>query len=138
MALIDTLFRQKYGQLLTGNITLNGKIVPVLNKVLNGQAMPYVEILGQNATRNIANKDTFQQDINIPVKIYTNGIGGAGGDLDADLIEQQIIDRLYKLVAIAGFSISQESYTSQSFNSGSGREYQTFKVINFFYHILKN
>jgi hypothetical protein len=135
--LIDKLIRQALASVLVDQITYTGKVVPVFNNVPDNHPMPYIEIIGQNTAVRKANKDRSEFTCNVPIRVMTNSIAGAGGDLQGDDIEQQIIDKT-EVLAITGYSIIQSSYSSQSFYETQGRERQVHKILNFFYTIIKN
>lgn len=62
----------------------------VYNRVPNNASMPYVIIGGQNSSDNQRTKDTFLYEHSILVEIITGNESGAGGDIDADNIADEI------------------------------------------------
>jgi hypothetical protein len=135
--LIDKLLRTAISTALIGRITHNAKEVPLFHKVPDGQRKPFIEIIGQNTLTDGGNKDKRGFTSNVPIRICTTATGGAGGDLEADEIEQMVIDLLDEQISITGYQIVREEYTSQTFNQQFGAEYQTHKILNFYYTIIK-
>lgn len=83
--------------------SLNGVIsCSVYNRVPNNASMPYVIIGGQNTSDNQRTKDTFLYEHSILVEIITGNESGAGGDLDADNIADEICQILNPLT-ISGY-----------------------------------
>ena len=136
--LIDKLIRVNIIEKLKDNVSINGNSVPVFNNVPNSQTKPYIEIIGQNTVTDGGNKDNRAFLSNVPIRILTVGYAGAGGDEEADIIEQQVIDLIDNQVQVQGYSVVSDDYTSLTLNQDNGREYQTNKILNFFFTVYKN
>jgi len=136
--LVDKLLRSAIGTALNGNVLNGTNTVKVYNKVPDGAKMPYIEIIGQNTRTEGGDKDDRGFNVNVPIRILTQAIGGLGGDDEVDDIEQQVIDLLDGQLSIPNHRIVDEEYSSQSFSLQNGAEFQTHKILNFFYQILTN
>ena len=136
--LIDKLIRSAIGTALTGNVLNGANTVKVYNKVPDGALMPYIEIIGQSTRTEGGDKDDRGFNTNVPIRILTKAVNGLGGDEEVDDIEQQVIDLIDGVISISGYRIINTEYTSQSFTQQFGSEFQTHKILNFFYQILKN
>lgn len=82
--------RTKYYELLNGNVTLNGIIVPVFDVTANQQAYPFI-ILDVLTGLPEEDKDLFGSEIIFTIDIVTGySVGGGGGRKDSDLIAGQV------------------------------------------------
>ena len=131
---IDKLLRTAIGTALTGNVMYNGKKIPIYHKIPTGAVKPYIEIIGQSSQKQRRNKDAIGYTSTVPIRILTATIGDTGGDEMVDEIEQQVIDLLDEKQLLNGYTIDSD-YQSQTYNQEFGQEYQTHKIINFFFTI---
>ena len=136
--MVSRILRIAIGEALGVNITLNGKTVPVYHKVPDGAAKPFIEIIDQSETYGKANKDSKEYNGIVPIAVRTSHIGDGGGDIDVDLITEQI-EPIIETIEITGHTII-DNYLSGSIplNKDFGREYQNAKVLNFQFNIIKN
>lgn len=82
--------RTKYYELLNGNVTLNGILVPVFDVTANQQAYPFIILDVLNGLPE-EDKDLFGSEIIFTIDIVTGySVGGGGGRKDSDLIAGQV------------------------------------------------
>ena len=136
--MISRLLRIAISEALTGNITLNSKTVPVYHKVPDGALKPFIEIIDQSESYSKANKDTKEYNGIVPIAVRTSHLGGGGGDIDVDLISEQI-EPLIDTIEISNYSIMDSDLVGTTpLNKDFGNEYQNTKVLNFQFYIIKN
>ena len=136
--MISRLLRIAISEALGTNITLNGKIVPVYHKVPDDAIKPFIEIIDQSESSSKANKDTKEYNGIVPIAVRTSKLGGGGGDLDVDLISEQI-EPLIDTISITNYSIiDSDLIGTTALNKDFGKEYQNTKVLNFQFYIIKN
>lgn len=136
--MISRLLRTAIGAAIGTNITLNGKTVPVYHKVPDGALKPFIEIINQSETYSKANKDTKQYNGIVPIAVRTSHIGGGGGDIDVDLIAEQI-EPIIETIELENYTIMDADLIgSIPLNKEFGREFQNTKVLNFQFNIIKN
>lgn len=135
---VDKLIRTAIATALKGNIIEAGEVVQVYHNAPDDAKKPFIEIIGQSTASNKQNKDNGQFESIVPIRVLTAHIGGGGGDSLADEIEQKVIDLLDDKLTIPDHSIVQTDYNSTSLNQQFGREFQTNKILNFSFTIIKN
>lgn len=136
--LIDKIIRTEIFSVLDNFVIVSGKAIPIYHKVPTDAKKPYVEIIGQSTVKNRSNKDKKGFQSIVPIRVITASLSDSGGDLIADLIEQQVVDLIDDVLVLDGFSIIDSDYQSQSFNQVFGKEYQTHKIINFSFTIIQH
>ena len=137
--MVSRVLRTAIFTALEGLVTLNSKVVPVYHRVPDGASKPFIEIIGQSENSEDGNKDKRKYDTIVPVAVRTSAIGGDGGDLNADLIAEQIETLLIDNLTLEGYTIVNNTIAgSLSDNREFGNEYQSNKFINFQFNIIKN
>jgi len=87
--------RTAYFNALDGNITLNGRVVPPLDRVPADQKAPYIKLSTQTSTEGIGGKkDCKLQETTILLDIVTAYDSSRGGKQDTDLIADQVLQIL--------------------------------------------
>ena len=86
--------RKSVYEALNGNVTLNSANVPVYNVVPSSATSPYILItsLQNNIVQNI--KDTFLMQVQTQIDVVTSFDTNTGGQLNANLIMNQITNLL--------------------------------------------
>ena len=136
--MVSRILRIAIATALDGQITYNGIAVPVYHKVPDGAKKPFIEIAGQSEATEQGNKDTKEYNGIVPIVVRTASLGGGGGDLQSDMITEQI-EPLIDAIELTGYTIFSNSITgSNSDTREFGNEFQTNKITNFQFHIIKN
>ena len=85
----DFILRKAYTTALKGNVTNNGKTVPVYDRVPNGAKPPWIKF-GNQATIDDSDKDKFTTEHLMSLEVHT-AFKAKGGKRQADLISNQIL-----------------------------------------------
>jgi hypothetical protein len=136
--MISRILRTQIFDVLESQIILSGKTIPVYHKVPDGAKKPFIEIIGQSETASKANKDTKEYNGIVPIAIRTGNLGGSGGDLIVDLIAEQI-EPIIDNLELIGYTITDSDLIGGiTDNRSFSNEYQTNKILNFQFNIIKN
>jgi len=89
------IIRQKYIDLLSGQVLLGVTSVPVVDKPSKGQRFPYI-IISQQTSNGSGNscKDIFRHDTTIIFDIVTGFKGEYGGKKHCDIIGDNLLKRI--------------------------------------------
>ena len=85
----DFVLRKAYTTALKGNVTYNGKTVPVYDRVPNTAKAPWIKF-GSMVTANDQDKDHYNSEVLFSLEIHTAFVKG-GGKKQADLISNQVL-----------------------------------------------
>ena len=85
----DFQLRKAYVTALKGNVAINGKTVPVFDRVPNSATAPWIK-LGSMTTINDQDKDQYNTEVQFLLEVHTAFIKG-GGKRDADNISNQVL-----------------------------------------------
>lgn len=85
----DFILRKAYTDALKGNVTYNGKTIPVYDRVPNGASAPWIKF-GSQTTIDDSEKDSYTTERLMTLEVHTAFIKG-GGKKQADLISNQIL-----------------------------------------------
>ena len=85
----DYILRKAYTTALKGNVSYNGKTVPLYDRVPNNANPPWIKF-GSQATIDDSQKDSYTTERLMTLEIHTAFIQ-KGGKKQADLISNQIL-----------------------------------------------
>ena len=111
----DYILRQAYTTALKGNVTNNGKTVPVYDRVPNDAKTPWIKI-GSMVTGNDQDKDNYNTQVLLALEIHTAFIRG-GGKRQGDLISNQVLQLIIgvQLSGSPDFIFSEQRLESKDF-----------------------
>jgi hypothetical protein len=85
----DFVLRKAYTDAIKGNVSYNGKTIPLYDRVPNDAKPPWIKF-GSFATIDSSDKDAFTTERLVSLEVHTAFIRG-GGKKQADLISNQIL-----------------------------------------------
>lgn len=83
--------RKKYIDLITGNISVSGSVVPIYNVVPSTQGTPFIRIYSYIQEEVDANNTSFNTDCITRIEPITSFIGDSGGEYHLNLIIDGIL-----------------------------------------------
>lgn len=81
-------------QRLNGDVYLNGNTVPVYNRIPNRANYPLIRIYSVGNNEVDQNQQSFNLEASIRVEIITRFDGNSGGELDCNLVVDQILNKV--------------------------------------------
>ena len=111
----DFILRKAYTTALKGNITHNGKTVPIYDRVPNDVKAPWIKI-GSMVTANEQDKDHYNTQVLMSLEIHTAFVRG-GGKKQADLISNQVLQLIVgqPLDGTPDFNFHEQKLESKDF-----------------------
>jgi hypothetical protein len=79
---------------LNGDVYLNGNTVPVYNRIPSRANYPLIRIYSVNNSEVDQNQQTFNLEASVRVEIITRYDGNSGGELDCNLVVDQILNKV--------------------------------------------
>lgn len=86
--------RKAFIDRLTGNITVDGITVPVVNVVPSNADFPYVKVYSVSNDEDDLNRSSFNTEAVIRLEVVTRFDYNVGGELQANLITDAILNQI--------------------------------------------
>lgn len=103
------LIRQKYINLIDGNITIDGSGVSIVNRTSTNQTFPFIRIFSYQSEEADQNKTNFATELVTRLEVVTKFDGDSGGEYQCNLIVDGILNLIRTRVNIdltsAGFNV---------------------------------
>jgi len=94
---------------LTGNVSLNGNSVPVYNQVPSSTAYPFIRIYSVSSNEADFNASSYISETITRIEVSTRFQGDSGGELDCNLIINQILE-LIRTRSAGYFDLSADGF----------------------------
>ena len=88
--------RKRYYTLLNNTITSGGSTVPAYNRVPSSASEPFIKISSVSTNEIDQNADSFNVECITRIEVVTAFDGDSGGDLTANQITDEVINRVRK------------------------------------------
>lgn len=94
---------------LNGNISLNGNNVPVYNQVPSSVSYPFIRIYSVSSNETDYNATSYISETITRIDVATRYQGDSGGELDCNLIINQILE-LVRTRSAGYFDLSSDGF----------------------------
>jgi len=94
---------------LTGAVSINGNIVSVYNQVPSDVSYPFIRIYSVSSNESDFNQSSFISETITRIEVATRYQGDSGGELDSNLIINQILE-LIRTRSAGYFDLSSDNF----------------------------
>tara|TARA_R110002096_G_scaffold199376_1_gene383284 strand:+ start:1527 stop:1958 length:432 start_codon:yes stop_codon:yes gene_type:complete len=125
--------RKKYIDLITGNISIGGNVVPIYNVVPSTQNTPFIRIYSYIQEEVDVNNTNFNTECITRIEPVTSFIGDSGGEYHLNLI----IDGILSLIRTrTNIDLSAEGFNVYTTTIDKIRYFEDFKNDETFYRAI--
>jgi len=120
---------------LNGNITLNGATVPIFNRLPSSATYPLIRIYSVSNDEVDQNRTSYITEVITRLEVITRFSGDSGGELDSNLITDQILQlvrtRSVDYIDLSSDNLSAFTSTVAGINylTEDGDDYTYFRTI---------
>jgi len=94
---------------LTGQVSINGNIVPIYNQVPSSTTYPFIRVYSVNSDETDFNAGSYITETITRIEVSTRFQGDSGGELDSNLIINQILE-LIRTRSAGYFDLSSDGF----------------------------
>lgn len=131
--------RTAYYSALNGNITINGRVVPVYDGAPSNAVYPYILLSTQDSSEGIGCRNATATEDTILIDIVTGFQGNSGGKKQGDQIADQVLQIVHPDLELSGdfqnLGTTLESSTTLTELSGSDKIFR--KLLRFRHNIYQ-
>jgi len=120
---------------LNGNVTLNGATVPIFNRLPSSATYPLIRIYSVSNDEVDQNRTSYITEVITRLEVITRFSGDSGGELDSNLITDQILQlvrtRSVDYIDLSSDNLSAFTSTVAGINylTEDGDDYTYFRTI---------